>query len=336
MPLYTVGSQSNLPQSVMDYLANGASKGERNEKLFAAACQCRDCGLMQSVTETCLLARAMADDFGKTEARKTIESAYGRPARKPAHGVHGGNSRDAAPNTHPSSTSSNDQWPLPVTLPVSAGLDLAVLMTTLFRSDAGLAIGVGSSLEVLGGELVIDAGIVKTWDQWQACNAPLAQWNNGDGLFYRVNPMRHGGKTDEDVTDFRHALLEFDLDANGQPIPKEVQFAFLLKFSLPVVALIDSGNKSLHGIVRLDAVDRAQFDERVSTILSLFPDHCVDRSNKNPSRYTRLPGFPRENGREPRLLAINLGPPDYATWEKQRPGSPVRSGGSLCQWRCIS
>ena len=168
------------------------------------------------------------------------------------------------------------------------------------------------------GELVIDAGIVKTWDEWQACNPPLAQWNNGDGLFYRVNPMRHGGKTDEDVTDFRHALLEFDLDANGQPIPKEVQFAFLLKFSLPMVALIDSGNKSLHGIVRLDAVDRAQFDERVSTILSLFPDHCVDRSNKNPSRYTRLPGFPRENGREPRLLAINLGPPDYATWEKQR------------------
>ena len=26
MPLYTVGSQSNLPQSVMNYLANGASE----------------------------------------------------------------------------------------------------------------------------------------------------------------------------------------------------------------------------------------------------------------------------------------------------------------------
>ena len=60
------------------------------------------------------------------------------------------------------------------------------------------------------------------------------------------------------------------------------------------------------------------FDERVRTIISLFPDHCVDLSNRNPSRYTRLPGFPRENGREPRLLAINLGPPDYATWKKQR------------------
>ena len=151
------------------------------------------------------------------------------------------------------------------------------------------------------------------------CKPPLADWNNGHGLFYRVNPMHHGGKSDKDVTDFRYALLECDLNANGQPIPKEVQFAFYRKFNLPVIALIDSGDKSLHAIIRLDAADRAQFDERLNVILSLFPVNSVDPSNKNPSRYTRLPGFPRENGEEPRLLAIGLGPPDYATWEKQRP-----------------
>ena len=98
MPLYTVGSQSNLPQSVMDYLDNGASKGERNEKLFASACQCRDCGLSQSVTEICLLPRATADGLSEDEARKTIESAYGRSAREPAHGVHSGKHQNAAPN----------------------------------------------------------------------------------------------------------------------------------------------------------------------------------------------------------------------------------------------
>jgi hypothetical protein len=41
MPLYTVGSQSNLPQSVMDYLAHGASEGERtrsfSQRLASAA-----------------------------------------------------------------------------------------------------------------------------------------------------------------------------------------------------------------------------------------------------------------------------------------------------------
>jgi hypothetical protein len=190
-------------------------------------------------------------------------------------------------------------------------------MTVLFRSDEGIAIGVGSRNP--NGELEIDAGVVRTWDQWQKCKPLLAQWNNGDGLFYRVNPMKRGGKSDKDVTDFRYALIECDLDANGQRIPKEIQFAFLLKFNLPVVALIDSGDKSLHAIARLDAADRAQFDERLGVIFSLFPDRSVDSSNKNLSRYTRLPGFPRENGKEQQLLAINFGPPDYAAWEKQRP-----------------
>ena len=74
----------------------------------------------------------------------------------------------------------------------------------------------------------------------------------------------------------------------------------------------------MHAIVRIDADDRTQFDERLSAILALFPEHSVDASNKNPSRYSRLPGFPRENGKEPKLLAINLGPADYAAWEKQR------------------
>ena len=63
------------------------------------------------------------------------------------------------------------------------------------------------------------------------------------------------------------------------------------KFNLPIIALIDSGDKSLHAIIHVDAADRAQFDERLNVILSLFPVNSVDPSNKNPSRYTRLPGF---------------------------------------------
>src|SRR4029077_16370178 len=40
-----------------------------------------------------------------------------------------------------------------------------------------------------------------------------------DGLFIRVNPMKSGGKTDVDVTAFRHTLGDFDLDRNGNRIP---------------------------------------------------------------------------------------------------------------------
>jgi hypothetical protein len=63
----------------------------------------------------------------------------------------------------------------------------------------------------------------------------------------------------------------------------------------------------------------------------LFPDKSVDLSNKNPSRYTRLPGFPRENGKEPQLLAINLGPADFTIWEKQQP-----AGQAGLETACVS
>ena len=121
MPLYTVGSQSDLPQSVMDYLANGATQGERNQRLFAAACQCRDCGLRQDVTETTLLDRAKADGLSQTEAHKTIGSVYARSARKPAHGSNSSNNAaPPPPSSSSSSSSSNGQSPPPVPLPTPA------------------------------------------------------------------------------------------------------------------------------------------------------------------------------------------------------------------------
>ena len=201
-------------------------------------------------------------------------------------------------------------------------------MTTLFRPDEGIAIGVGSRKP--DGQLDIDGGVVRTWEKWHKCKRPLSDWNNGHGLFYRVNPMKHGGKSDKDVTDFRYGLLECDLNANGQPIPKEVQFAFYRKFNLPIIALIDSGDKSLHAIVHVDAADRAQFDERLNVILSLFPVNSVDPSNKNPSTYTRLPGFARENGRRNRrywlsILVRLITPPGRSSGRYNRDWLPVAS-----------
>ena len=226
MPTYMAGAQSDLPRSVLDYLVHGAPRGERNQRLFAAACQCRDIGLMRNVTENCLLGRAIQDGLSESEIRKTIGSVYGHEAREPAHGVR---SSHTAAQSAPPPPPPNGPWPSPEPLPIpTPELDLGVLMTTLFRPEEGISIGVGS--KKADGQLDLDAGIVKSWAGWQKCNPPLANWNRGSGLFWRVNAMRHGGKTDKDVVALRHALLEFDLDANGQTIPKEVQFALLLKF----------------------------------------------------------------------------------------------------------
>lgn len=53
--------------------------------------------------------------------------------------------------------------------------------------------------------------------------------------------------------------MEFDRDDKGTPIPKEQQFAAVLASGLPVSALLDSGNKSLHAWVRMDAPDATEW-----------------------------------------------------------------------------
>jgi hypothetical protein len=208
--------------------------------------------------------------------------------------------------------------PLPLTpekLPDPIPDGLRVMVETLFKPGEGIAIGTG--FKGVGGNLVIDRGVVRTWDRWQIAlqKRPLEQMNHaGNGLFFRVNPMRRGGATDADVISFRYALAEFDADENGRTISKEIQYALLLRSYLPIAALIDSGGKSLHAIVKVDAPDRGEYDRRVAQVVSRVP--CLDTQNKNPSRYSRLPGVSREEGLQ-QLLAVNLGALDWHSFEEE-------------------
>ena len=70
-----------LPRRTLDYLAQGAPEGQRNEELLHAGCQCRDAGFSQGEAEQVLIPRAEADGLSTAEARATIASAYRRPAR---------------------------------------------------------------------------------------------------------------------------------------------------------------------------------------------------------------------------------------------------------------
>ncbi|HML23756.1 MAG TPA: primase C-terminal domain-containing protein [Aggregatilinea sp.] len=79
-----------LPQVTLDYLASGASNGNRNRTLFDAACQFRDAGYTQNEAEAQLVLRHVADGAGneqpatrEREARATITSAYQQAARDP-------------------------------------------------------------------------------------------------------------------------------------------------------------------------------------------------------------------------------------------------------------
>ena len=97
-------------------------------------------------------------------------------------------------------------------------------------------------------------------------------------------------RCDDAVASFRYAIAEFD------DISKEDQLKLWWGFdSAPIVALIDSGSKSVHALLRVDCADRAAWERDVEQTLFprvLIPLGC-DPACRNESRLSRMPGHYR-------------------------------------------
>ena len=103
------------------------------------------------------------------------------------------------------------------------------------------------------------------------------------------------------VKGFSFATVEFD-DLNH-----EDQLAFWWGVNLPVVALIDSANKSIHGWIRIDDIATSEdWTEEVEQQLfkKLLIPMGVDGACRNEARLSRLPGHQRDNGKMQRLLYL--------------------------------
>ena len=111
---------------------------------------------------------------------------------------------------------------------------------------------------------------------------------------------------DSAVAGFLYAVAEFD------GLSKPDQLAFWWGFrTAPIVALIDSGGKSVHAILRVDCATRADWEQEIEGKLFprvLCPLGC-DPACRNESRLSRLPGhFRREKNAWQRLLYLNPDP----------------------------
>jgi RecA-family ATPase len=147
--------------------------------------------------------------------------------------------------------------------------------------------------------------------------------------------MKPGGKSDDDVAAFRYCLVEFDLDESGNRIPLQTQWEYFVDSGLPITAVSFSGDKSLHGLVCVDAANKTQFDARRAKVWQVFKGLPIDDKNKNPSRYSRAPGFERTlydkhgaaigTGKQ-ELLYLGLGP---ASWDEYE-----NSQTAFVQWVC--
>ena len=129
------------------------------------------------------------------------------------------------------------------------------------------------------------------------------------GAWIRFNPVDGKGARNDNVTAFRHALVESDSMSISE------QEAAYRKLGLPIACLVYSGGKSLHAIVKIDAADYEEYRWRVDFLYSRLSAAGIeiDRQNRNPSRLSRMPGVMR-GGERQRLLAVDIGRKDWADW----------------------
>jgi RecA-family ATPase len=135
--------------------------------------------------------------------------------------------------------------------------------------------------------------------------------DRNQGVFVRINPFKPNlySGSDNDVMAYRHVLVEFDQK------PKAEQEQLLRSSGLPISVLIDSGGKSIHAWVRVDAPNRKEWDARRDLIYSSIPG--IDPKNKNPSRFSRLPGAWR-GAEKQKLLANSIGARSWEEWLTDR------------------
>ncbi len=137
----------------------------------------------------------------------------------------------------------------------------------------------------------------------------LGDYNPEAGAWIRFNPLDGKGCKNENVADYRYALVESDKMSVAE------QNAIIRELELPVACLVHSGSKSLHAIVKIEAADQREYRKRVDYLYNICKKNGleVDTQNRNPSRLSRMPGVTR-NGKKQFLIGTNIGKSSWCEW----------------------
>lgn len=140
--------------------------------------------------------------------------------------------------------------------------------------------------------------------------AVFGDYKEEAGAWIRFNPLDGKGVKNENVTDFRYALVESDC------MTLEEQNALIRELELPVAIMVYTGGKSIHAIVKVDAPSYDEYRKRVDYLYSVCKKNGleIDRQCRNPSRLSRMPGVIR-NGKKQYIIDRNIGKSDFAEWK---------------------
>jgi hypothetical protein len=204
--------------------------------------------------------------------------------------------------------------------------DALMLIAGLYNKDDLINIVIDFTVEKQkdGKEKANPQGAGKTLlrDEWlrriRDCRAP----EDEAGCWIRMNPVkakrgsgRGGTHTDADVAAFRFLLLESD------DLPIESQLSLWSCLPLPVVAIVASGGRSVHGWVKVDCKDAAEYEAIALRIYERLARFGLCLNNRNPSRLARLPGVKRKIGGigmgEQRLLYLHDSPSERPIFKRR-------------------
>lgn len=196
--------------------------------------------------------------------------------------------------------------------------DFRTYLKTLFKEDEYVGYVTQSILKEDGKYCPANAGcfdrtageLLRQLDKYPSdLGAVLGDWNPEAGAWIRFNALDGKGCKNTNVTSFRYALVESDsMDLYEQAQMYE-------KLNLPIAVLVSSGAKSLHAIVKVDALNLEQYKERVAYLYGYLKEHGleVDTQNSNPSRLSRLPGATRGTNVQ-KIEALNIGSRSWDAW----------------------
>ena len=153
--------------------------------------------------------------------------------------------------------------------------------------------------------------LIQELSQSKDIGSVLGDYDVKVGAWIRFNPLDGKGVKNENVTNFKYALVESD------KIDIEKQNEIIRTLELPIAVLVHSGKKSLHAIVRIEAADYDEYRKRVDFLYSICKRNGleVDTQNRNPSRLSRLPGVMRD-GKKQFIVDTNIGKSSYTEWKE--------------------
>lgn len=140
--------------------------------------------------------------------------------------------------------------------------------------------------------------------------AVLGDCNPEAGAWIRFNPLDGKGVKNENVTEYRYALVESD----SMPIAQ--QNAAMRELELPIAVMVYTGGKSLHAIVRIDAPNYDEYRKRVDYLYKVCKNNGldIDKACRNPSRLSRMPGVVRGEHKQ-FIVDRNIGKSDFNEWK---------------------